>query len=170
MCVYVGGELVVDLWGSMSRDGGYGPDTLHSVFSCGKNLEAIATAMLVDRKLVQRDTINYNCSLQHYSVSLFQLDYSDPISSHWPEFGQNGKSGIMVEDVLRHESGLPFLSYTFSPKDLMKENIKKVLTTSNNCHFWQANMSCRILSAPSSRRRVCSFPPNLTAPDETITL
>ena len=44
---------------------------------------------------------------------------------HWPEFGQNGKGAVKIEDVLRHESGLPFFGETIKMKDLLTENIKR---------------------------------------------
>ena len=36
LCVYVGGECVVDLWGSAEGDPGYGGDSLQCVFSSSK--------------------------------------------------------------------------------------------------------------------------------------
>ena len=45
------------------------------VFSCSKNLTAVAVALLVDRGL---------------------LSYSDTVAHHWPEFGQHGKAAITV--------------------------------------------------------------------------
>ena len=38
---------------------------------------------------------------------------------HWPEFGQHGKGEVTVEDVLRHEAGLPFFQQTVMQKDLV---------------------------------------------------
>ena len=50
LCVYVGGERVVDLWASVS-DPTYTADTLTNVFSSTKSLTAIALAGLQDRGL-----------------------------------------------------------------------------------------------------------------------
>ena len=50
LCVYVGGERVVDLWASLS-DPTYTADTLTNVFSSTKSLTAIALAGLQDRGL-----------------------------------------------------------------------------------------------------------------------
>eukprot|EP01052_Picozoa_sp_SAG31_P010091 SAG31_NODE_543_length_14248_cov_3.230900_2_plen_105_part_00 len=61
----------------------YSSRTLQNVFSSGKNLEAIAVMVLVDRGLVQ---------------------YTDCVADHWPAFGLHGKETITVEDVLRHVS------------------------------------------------------------------
>jgi len=84
LCVYVGEEVVVDLWGSSSPD--YTADTLTTVFSSTKSLTAIALAWLYDQGL---------------------LDYDARITEYWPQFGQNGKEDITVADLMRHEAGLP---------------------------------------------------------------
>ena len=34
------------------------------------------------------------------------LAYDDKVAKHWPEFAQNGKEGITIADVLRHDAGL----------------------------------------------------------------
>ena len=52
LCVYVGDECVVDLWGSTTHDPNFSADSLINVFSSGKSLEAITLAMLVERGLV----------------------------------------------------------------------------------------------------------------------
>lgn len=31
------------------------------------------------------------------------LNYKDLISKHWPEFGQNGKENITIEQLLSHQ-------------------------------------------------------------------
>ena len=55
------------------------------------------------------------------------LRYDAQVSDYWPEFAQNGKGGenIKISDVLRHESGLTSLDYTFEWEDFLKENIKQ---------------------------------------------
>ena len=49
------------------------------------------------------------------------MNYTEKISSYWPEFGQNGKENITVADLMRHECGLP----VFYPKLL---NVEDTLT------------------------------------------
>ena len=39
---------------------------------------------------------------------------------YWPEFGQHGKGEVTIEDVLRHEAGLPFFQQTVMQKDLVR--------------------------------------------------
>ena len=94
LVVYMEGEKVVDLYGFApetivdGRTKNYDGDTLQVVASSGKNMEAIAVAMLVDRGLVR---------------------YEDPVQKHWPEFGANGKGQITIADVMRHAGGVPFV-------------------------------------------------------------
>merc|ERR1712130_1069288 len=102
LCVYVGEEKVVDLWGSI-KDKDFSGDSITNVFSSTKSLAAIALASLVDRGL---------------------LNYSDKISKHWPEFGQNGKEDVTVADLMRHEAGLASFDTSLTPEDFSREGIK----------------------------------------------
>merc|ERR1711963_290719 len=103
LCVYVGEEKVVDLWGSI-KDKDFSGDSITNVFSSTKSLAAIALASLVDRGL---------------------LNYSDKISKHWPEFGQNGKENVTVADLMRHEAGLASFDTSLTPEDFSRSGIKK---------------------------------------------
>ena len=104
LCVYHKGEKVVDLWGTAIGDDAFSPDSLVTVFSSGKSLEAIAVAFLVDQGL---------------------LEYSAPVTDYWPEFGANGKDGITVADVMRHEAGLANLETTVDMEDLFTDKLKQ---------------------------------------------
>jgi hypothetical protein len=104
LCVYHRGEKVVDLWASATDDSSFSPDSLVNVFSSGKSLEAIAMASLVGRGL---------------------LRYEAKISDYWPEFGANGKDGLTVAELMRHEAGLAAFDVSLDPKDLLTENIKQ---------------------------------------------
>ncbi|QDZ22040.1 protein kinase [Chloropicon primus] len=59
--------------------------TLFIAFSVTKALLAAAVHLLVERGVVNLD---------------------DPVSKHWPEFGQEGKGNITVSQLLSHEAGL----------------------------------------------------------------
>jgi CubicO group peptidase (beta-lactamase class C family) len=88
LCVIVGGETVVDLWGGHANAQHSRPwerDTIANVYSSTKGIAAAAAAMLVDRG---------------------QLDVERPVAEYWPEFGQAGKSAVKVRHLLTHESGL----------------------------------------------------------------
>ncbi|NNC54809.1 MAG: beta-lactamase family protein [Pseudomonadales bacterium] len=109
LCVYHRGEKVVDLWASKTNDatlGGqpYSADALVNIFSSGKSLEAIAIAWLVGKGLI---------------------DYDAKITQYWPEFGTNGKDGLTVADLMRHEAGLANFDTSIDIEDLFTENIKK---------------------------------------------
>lgn len=94
LVVYKEGKKVVDLYGFApetiveGKTNSYDGDTLQVVASSGKNMEAIAVAMLVDRGLVR---------------------YEDPVQKYWPEFGATGKDQITIADVMRHAGGVPFV-------------------------------------------------------------
>ena len=103
LCVYVGEEMVVDLWCSTSTDNNYTGDTLTTVFSSTKSLTAIAMAGLVDKGLI---------------------NYSDKIASHWPEFAQNDKGDLTIADLMRHEAGLTTLDVPLDVSFTQRENIK----------------------------------------------
>ena len=55
------------------------------IYSSGKCVAAILMAIMRDKGLIE---------------------YDAPVHKYWPEFAQNGKEHITVQDVLRHESGL----------------------------------------------------------------
>lgn len=103
LCVYHKGEKVVDLWGSVNPDDGFDADSLVTVFSSGKSLEAIVIAWLA------------GCDL---------VEYNAPISQYWPEFAANGKGEITVAQLMRHESGLANFDRSIKGEDLFLENIK----------------------------------------------
>lgn len=83
---YVNGELVVDLWGGVSRPGvAWAPDDLAVVMSATKGLVTVCAQLLFDRGL---------------------LDIEAPVTKYWPEFGQAGKESILVRHILTHTSGV----------------------------------------------------------------
>lgn len=89
LCVTVAGRVVVDIWGgssSLSRSTPWTGDTLVNVFSVGKGVTSVITAMLVDRGAVT---------------------YDMNVSKIWPEFGVHGKSSLTLRDLLGHRAGLP---------------------------------------------------------------
>ncbi len=92
VCVSVGGETVVDLWGgrvSADEDAkAWSDDTISLVFSCTKAATALCAHMLIDRG---------------------ELDLHAPVAQYWPEFATNGKEHATVEMMLNHSVGLPAL-------------------------------------------------------------
>ena len=104
LCVYYRGEVVVDMWTSARGEGEFSANSLVNVFSSGKSLEAIAIASLVSKGL---------------------LSYDAKITQYWPEFGANGKQGLTIADLMRHEAGLANFDTSIDLEDLFTENIKK---------------------------------------------
>lgn len=91
MAAYHHGHLIVNAWAGIA-DARTGlpveSDTLFPVFSVTKGITATVLHQLVERG---------------------KLDYATPVAAVWPEFGARGKERITVEDVLRHQAGLPKL-------------------------------------------------------------
>jgi CubicO group peptidase (beta-lactamase class C family) len=89
VCVSLGGEVVVDLYGGLADPDTATPwnqDTAVCVMSAGKGAVALCANMLLDRGL---------------------LDLDEPVARRWPGFGRNGKSEITVGMLLNHTAGLP---------------------------------------------------------------
>ena len=103
LCVYVGGELVVDLWKGHPSCPEYSKNTLTNIFSSGKSLTSLAFAMMEDRG---------------------HIKYTARLVEYWPEFCGLGREGISVADLLRHEAGYANQPHGLdSLEDLLPENI-----------------------------------------------
>jgi CubicO group peptidase (beta-lactamase class C family) len=104
VCAYVNGECVVDLYASVVKtvvDDDYDATSVQDIFSSTKAITSLVVAMLEDR----------GC-----------LNYDQLVESLWPEYGQNGKAGTTIAQVMRHEAGLSRL--VLSAKDLTTDRIK----------------------------------------------
>jgi CubicO group peptidase (beta-lactamase class C family) len=91
VCLTVGGETVVDLWGGVAEPKSGTPwkqDTVSIVFSCTKGATALCAHMLASRG---------------------KLDLDAPVTELWPEFGQHGKQGVTTRMMLDHSAGVPAL-------------------------------------------------------------
>jgi CubicO group peptidase (beta-lactamase class C family) len=91
VCVKVGGETVVDLWGGWSdaaRQRAWDKDTLAVLMSCTKGATALCA---------------------HLLRTSGDLDFDEPVATYWPEFAAKGKEGVLVRHVLAHQAGLPAL-------------------------------------------------------------
>lgn len=99
--VYRDGRPVVDIWGGVAdrRTGRpWARDTAAVIFSCSKGVLAICAYRLVEEGRLELDA---------------------PIASYWPDFAQNGKSGITVRDALSHRAGLPALDTNLTKGDVL---------------------------------------------------
>lgn len=91
LCVRIGGETVLDLWGgSQDRAGDvvWEQDTLVNLFSCTKAFTAVAALQLVAEG---------------------RLSLDEPVARVWPAFAAAGKGAITLRQVLCHRAGVPAL-------------------------------------------------------------
>jgi len=89
VCVIVGGEVVVDLWGGFVDLEGAMPwaeDTIVNAFSVGKGLLAI---------------------LALQAVEAGEVDLDAPIETVWPELVAARCARLSLRDMLAHRAGLP---------------------------------------------------------------
>ncbi|MBT5155129.1 MAG: beta-lactamase family protein [Gammaproteobacteria bacterium] len=93
LSIFLGDELVVDLWGghtNRDRTIPWQRDTLVNTYSISKGIVSLALACLVDEG---------------------KLDYDNPVADYWTQFGAERKFGITVTQALSHQAGV----YTFRP-------------------------------------------------------
>lgn len=91
VCLTVGGETVVDLWGGIADRKTGAPwtrDTVAVVFSCTKGATAICVHVLASRG---------------------QLDLDAPVAELWPEFAVRGKERVTSRMMLDHSAAVPAL-------------------------------------------------------------
>ena len=89
VCLTVGGETVVDLWGGLANAKTEAPwtrDTVSTVFSCTKGATALCAHVLASRG---------------------DLDLDAPVSALWPEFARHGKDRVTTRMMLDHSSAVP---------------------------------------------------------------
>ena len=89
VCLTVGGETVVDLWGGLADAKTSAPwtrDTVSIVFSCTKGATALCAHVLASRGA---------------------LDLDAPVAELWPEFAQHGKERVTTRMMLDHSSAVP---------------------------------------------------------------
>src|SRR5690348_16720053 len=97
---YLKGELVVDVWGGLADETTKRPvdgDTLFPVFSVTKAVTATALHIQAERGLI---------------------DYDQPISRYWPEFGARGKDKATIRDALTHRAGIPLMPPAVTPEQM----------------------------------------------------
>lgn len=88
IAIDIDGETVVDMWGGYAdaaKTKPWAEDTIVNVWSSTKTVTALAGLMLIDRELIEPDTL---------------------VASVWPEFGANGKEHIAFRHLLSHSSGV----------------------------------------------------------------
>jgi CubicO group peptidase (beta-lactamase class C family) len=91
VCLTVGGETVVDLWGGIADPKTQAPwrrDTVGIVFSCTKGATALCA---------------------HVLASQGKLDLDAPVAELWPEFARHGKERVTTRMMLDHSAAVPAL-------------------------------------------------------------
>jgi len=100
VAAYVRGKLALEGWAGLADlERGRPADaaTLFPVFSVTKAVTATALHIQAERGLI---------------------DYAAPMAAYWPEFAQNGKAAITVEQMLSHRSGVPQMPKGATPERL----------------------------------------------------
>jgi len=114
VCVYQGGQPVVDLAAGLTAAGRpYTRQTIQPFMSVSKGIVAIAANMLADQGV---------------------LDLDAPVARYWPEFARAGKEAIPVRWLLTHQAGLAALDRRLSRAELLSWTpvIKALETQSPN--------------------------------------
>jgi CubicO group peptidase (beta-lactamase class C family) len=97
VCVSIGTETVVDLWGgykAANKKEEWQEDTISVVFSCTKAATALCAHILIDRG---------------------QLKLDEKVATYWPEFATNGKEDVTVRMILNHTSAVPAVRAPVKP-------------------------------------------------------
>ncbi|XP_045177366.2 beta-lactamase domain-containing protein 2-like isoform X2 [Mercenaria mercenaria] len=116
--IYYQGRPVVNLWGGysdMDCRRVWKEDTLSTFFSSTKAVAAIVIAHLVDRGL---------------------LDYKRPVSKYWPDFAQNGKEAVTLEQLISNQAGLITLEEPYWLAELKHDPIKLGKKLAAQKPFW----------------------------------
>lgn len=88
VCVFRGGEKLVDLWGGIARPATgeqWRADTLVCMMSVGKSMTALCALILIDRGVIELEA---------------------PVVRYWPEFAGGGKGAVSVRMLLGGLSGV----------------------------------------------------------------
>jgi CubicO group peptidase (beta-lactamase class C family) len=99
---YHRGEKVVDLWGGIADE------------TTGRPWEEDAVV------LVYSTTKGVTAMCAHRLAQEGALDVDAPVATYWPEFGQAGKEGITVADLLAHRAGLAWVDGTMSADEMLR--------------------------------------------------
>lgn len=99
LCIRVGGETKVDIWGGVgNRDSRpWTRDSVSVVFSATKGATALCAHILASRG---------------------ELDLDAPVTRYWPEYGKHGKDRTTVAMLLNHSAGVPGFREQLAPGGL----------------------------------------------------
>ncbi len=89
VCLTVGGETVVNLWGGTADEATGAPWTTDTV------------------SVVQSNTKGATALCAHVLAARGLLDLGAPVAEYWPEFAREGKEHTTVRMMLDHSAGIP---------------------------------------------------------------
>lgn len=118
VAVFVDGERVVDLWGGhfdATYTRRFERDTIAQTYSATKTVTALCALVLADRG---------------------GIDLDAPVARYWPEFAAEGKSEIVVRQLLGHTSGLCGWSTPMSFRDLYDQE-KSTTLLARQAPLWK---------------------------------
>lgn len=98
LVVYLKGKKIVDIYEGFTdieKHKKVTSKTLFPVFSVGKG---------------------FTSTIVHIMAAEGKLNYDDPISKYWPEFGVNKKNNITIRQILNHTAGLYNMPRNLNPK------------------------------------------------------
>ena len=100
VCVFLNGEVVVDLaggWADSAQSLPWRLDHLVNFYSVGKAIVGLLALQAVDAGVIALD---------------------DPVAAIWPEFGVGGKAGATIRHALSHRAGVPAIRERLTNEDL----------------------------------------------------
>jgi CubicO group peptidase (beta-lactamase class C family) len=118
VAVFIDGEPVVDLWGGYfdaTYTRPWARDTIVQTFSTTKTMTALVALVLADNGV---------------------LDLDAPIVKYWPEFGDEGKSEILVRQILGYTSGVAGFSQPVSLYDVY-DHEKSTAMLARQAPWWE---------------------------------
>ena len=122
VAAYVGGDLVLNLWGGSvdrKRTEPWREDTLVCMFSITKAMTAICMLQAADRAL---------------------LDLDRPVADYWPAFAARGKAAISTRHLMSHRAGLIGFHEPVG-RDIYYNWQEMVDALANETPWWEPNSS-----------------------------
>lgn len=117
-CLYVDGDLVVDLWGGWAdkkKTRAWQADTLSGFYSVGKALVSLCALHVCDQ---------------------YSIDIDAAVSDVWPEYGQLGKEGTTLRDFLTHRAGMPAIREDL-PAEALFDWTQMVDALASQAPYWE---------------------------------
>ena len=102
LTIFAGDQPVVDVWAGhrdRKKTTPWASDTLCCVFSISKAITTYCLLQAIDRGHIQLD---------------------EPVTTYWPNFGQNGKDKITIRQIMSHQAGLAGFHDAVNKEDFYK--------------------------------------------------